>query len=228
MAAATDSLSVRRYNTSHGSHSHAHFQVLLGLDGVLDLEIEGRGTQVGAGAGVVIAPGDRHDFESRAGASCLVLDSSNSAWRGAIGVSDLPADALSLARYLAQACELGRTQGPRIGPMLLLESWPSLPTGGVQRARRAIDWPALNTWAQSRTDLPGVADLARQAHLSAAQFSARCQQELGLSPMQWLRRQRLVRARTWLTNGLSVAQTARRAGYRSTSALTAALRRERL
>ena len=41
-------LSLRRYGASRGSHAHAHFQVLVGLDGVLELEVEGRGRRVGA------------------------------------------------------------------------------------------------------------------------------------------------------------------------------------
>ena len=38
MAAAGESLSLRDYGPSHGSHSHDHFQVLVGLEGVLELE----------------------------------------------------------------------------------------------------------------------------------------------------------------------------------------------
>ena len=43
--------------------------------------------------------------------------------------------------------------------------------------------------------------------------------------MQWLRQQRLAHARQQRGLGLSVAEVARRTGYRSPSALTAALRR---
>jgi AraC-like DNA-binding protein len=71
-----------------------------------------------------------------------------------------------------------------------------------------------------------VSDLADQVHLSAAQFAARCRAELGMSTQQWLRGLRLEEAREWRRQGLSVAETARRTGYRSPSALTAALRRE--
>ena len=47
-----------------------------------------------------------------------------------------------------------------------------------------------------------------------------------MSTQQWLRGLRLAEARHWRSQGLSVAETARRTGYRSPSALTAALRRE--
>ena len=84
MDALSGSLSLRSYGASPGSHSHAHFQILLGLSGALELEIEGRGLRVGPGGGCVIAPGDRHDFASARGSLCLVLDSSHPDWARSI------------------------------------------------------------------------------------------------------------------------------------------------
>ena len=71
-----------------------------------------------------------------------------------------------------------------------------------------------------------VADLAGQVHLSPTQFATRCREETGQSAMQWLRSLRLLQARQLRAGGLGVAETARRCGYRSPSALTAALRRD--
>lgn len=221
---APDTLSVRHYGASPGSHAHEHFQVLLGLDGVLELEVEGRGQRVGAGAGLVIAPGDRHDFESALGARCLVLDSSDPGWARLIGLTP-PPDALPLAQYLALACTAGRTRARQLGPALLHEAWaPHAPP--PLRLRRAIDWTNLQAWAQNAAANPlSVANLAARVHLSTAQFNERCRQELGTSPMAWLRDLRLARARQLRAQGLPVADVARRCGYRSPSALTAALRR---
>lgn len=219
---AADQLSVRHYGASPGSHAHDHFQILLGLDGVLELEVEGQGRRVGSGDGLVIAPGDRHDFESARGARCLVLDSPDPAW-ARLGAAGPRPDALPLARYLASACTAGLVRARLLGPALLQEAWapPALPL----RHRRAIDWSALQTWAKGTAPLT-VADVAARAHLSAAQFSERCRQELGLNPMAWLRGLRLQQARQLRAQGLPVAEVARRCGYRSPSALTAALRRE--
>ena len=71
-----------------------------------------------------------------------------------------------------------------------------------------------------------VADLAKQVFLSPTQFAARCRSETGHSAMQWLRGQRLAHAQQLRAAGLGVAETAQRCGYRSPSALTAALRRD--
>lgn len=221
---AADALSVRHYGASPGSHAHDHFQILLGLDGVLELEVEGRGRRVGAGDGLVIAPGDRHDFESARGARCLVLDSADPTW-ARLGAAGPRPDALPLARYLASACAAGLLRARQFGPALLQEAWA--PALAPARPRRAIDWPGLQSWARGAAAAPlTVADVAARTHLSAAQFSERCRQELGLSPMAWLRGLRLDQARQLRAQGLPVAEVARRCGYRSPSALTAALRRE--
>ena len=225
MPAAHDHLSVRDYGASHGSHDHDHFQILVGLDGVLELEVAGRGQRIAAGDGCVVPPGERHEFEARAGALCLVLDSHARDWARAVAAPQ--PSTLALARYLALACTERLPRAQRLGPALLLEAWlpaaPALP----HRPRRAIDWDALALWALDGGPGTTVAELAARVHLSAAQLAARCRDERGQSTQQWLRDLRLAQARVWREQGLSVAETARRSGYRSPSALTAAQRRTR-
>ncbi|WP_143684479.1 AraC family transcriptional regulator [Variovorax sp. KK3] len=218
-------LSLRRYGASRGSHAHDHFQVLVGLEGVLDLEVEGRGLRLGAGEGHVVAPGDRHDFESLDGSHCLVLDTPLALWSPFAGQGPHAPRLLPLARYLAE-CLASPTPSPLAlhhAPALLLEAWG--PANATPRGR-TIDWAALASWAQARWHQPlGVADLAAFACLSPSQFAQRCRDEQGMSAMHWLRAQRLLQARQLRGSGMSVAETARRTGYRSPSALTAALRR---
>ena len=223
MAGAHDALSVRHYGASPGGHTHEHFQIMVGLEGSLELEIEGRGQRVEGGQGLVIAPGDRHDFESALGARCLVLDSANTAW-GQLAVVPSHESVGSLARYLAQACDTRLPLATLSGPSLLLEAWT--PERPLARMRRPIDWVRLHRWAMERIDAPlSVADLAAQVHLSKAQFGERCRSELHCSPMAWLRGLRLHAARQLRAQGLPVSEVALRCGYRSPSALTATLRR---
>lgn len=229
MPAAHDQLSVRDYGASHGSHDHDHFQILVGLEGVLELEVAGRGQRIAAGDGCVVPPGEHHDFEGQDATRCLVLDSHDPAWVRAVVAP--PPGVQPLARYLAAAVSAGLPRARQFGATLLLETWlqhnSAVATPPLERHCRPIDWAALIVWLQPRWQTPlTVADLAAQVHLSPSQFTARCQAEQGDSPMQWLRRQRLAQARAWRAGGLSVADTARRIGYRSPSALTAALRRE--
>ena len=110
--AAADALSLRRYGPSPGSHSHDHFQVLFGLEGALELEIEGRGRRVAQGEGCVIGPGARHDFEAQRGSLCLVLDSTQPGWAQCLQrAAAPPSHAHPLAQYLAHALQQGRPGG---------------------------------------------------------------------------------------------------------------------
>ncbi|BEU94789.1 helix-turn-helix domain-containing protein [Acidovorax sp. DW039] len=231
--AAPAALTLRRYGPAPGSHSHDHFQVLLGLSGTLELEIDGRGLRVPPGHGCVIAPQARHDFESSRGSLCLVLDSYHADWsQRATQLQGLP-HLYALARYLSQAVEQGLPLAQQHGPALLMEAWARLPDGHkpaadphLRRAARPIDWWGLQQWAQGHWHQQlTVADLAQRAHLSPSQFAARCRSDQGMSAMQWLRQQRLHQARELRAQGMPVAEAARRTGYRSPSALTAALRR---
>lgn len=223
-AAPSERLDVRTYTQAHGSHAHAHFQILVGLDGVLELEIEGRGLRVEPGGGCVVAPGERHDFESLGGARCLVLDSTYSGWADATPAPGEPTAAL--AQYLAEAWEKGLPRARALGPALLFESWRP-PFEEAVRPHRPIDWSFLAQWARDRWIETRVvtADLAAVVHLSPTQFAARCRKELGQSVQQWLRGLQLDHAQAQRARGFSVAEAARRGGYRSPSAYTAALRR---
>lgn len=226
MPTAHDHLSVRDYGASHGSHDHDHFQILVGLDGVLELEVAGHGQRIAAGDGCVVPPGERHDFEARTGARCLVLDSQAGDWARVSSAAPQPAT-LALARYLARACTDQLPRAQRLGPVLLLEAWSPAVLGLPSRPRRTIDWDTLARWALTAGPATTVAELASRVHLSAAQLAARCRDERGQSTQQWLRELRLAQARDWRAQGLSVAEVARRSGYRSPSALTAAQRRAR-
>lgn len=222
MGRARDTLSLRAYGASHGSHAHDHFQLLVGLDGVLELEVEGRGRRVAAGDAVLVAQGDRHDFESVAGSRCLVLDSGHALWSQCGAVPHRPWQVAALAQYLSHAID--QPLALAHAPALLLDAWRA--PAPSARARRKVDWLELGAWVQARLDRPvSVAELAQRVHLSTSQLALRCHEAQGMPPLEWLRLQRLTRARQLRDEGVAVAEVARRTGYRSPSALTAALRR---
>ena len=218
-----DSLSLRAYGASHGSHDHPWHQLIVGLEGVLELEVEGRGQRVSAGDGLLVPAGERHDFESTRGSRCLVLDSADPLWAECGVLPHRPRQVAALAGYLAEA--LAQPVALAHAPALLLEAWRA--PRPLRRPRRRIDWAELAAWVQSRLESPvSVAALAQRVHLSASQFALRCHEAQGIGPQEWLRLQRLARARQLRDMGTPVHEVARRTGYRSPSALTAALRRQ--
>jgi transcriptional regulator GlxA family with amidase domain len=85
---------------------------------------------------------------------------------------------------------------------------------------------AARDWAAARLDEPvDLAAMARQARMSVRTFTRRFRDETGLSPAQWLLRQRVEHARVLLeTTDLSVDEVARRSGFGTAVSLRQHLR----
>jgi AraC-like DNA-binding protein len=215
-------LTVRTYGKAPGGHVHDHFQVIWPLQGCLELEVEGRGVALQVGDALLVPPGDRHDFESRNGSRCLVLDSSESVWRHRASRPRFARSASQMAAFLAVALEEQLPLAIDSGEKLLAQSWGAAHVPA--KARRAIDWKKLTTWTCGRLDQKlRAADLADLSNLSETQFRARCLEELGLTPMQWIRSLRLDKASQLRDVGLKVADISALVGYANPSALSAAI-----
>lgn len=215
-------IELRHYGAAHGSHAHDHFQLLWGWRGELELEIEGRGHCVSAGRVAVIAPGERHDFEAPRGCACFVVDTDGTG-RALEPLAGRSFAASAFARRALPALA-GRPIEADAAALLL----SSLPAQPPRDAGRRIDWAALDAWIDARLSAPiSAAALASQVFLSSSQFAARCIAETGRAPIAYVRERRLALARRLRADGWPVQQLAPRCGYRSPSALTAALKRER-
>lgn len=81
-------------------------------------------------------------------------------------------------------------------------------------------------WALERLDgALGLSDLAEHAHMSVRTFTRRFRAEMGLSPTQWVVRQRVDRARALLeTTDFSVERIAYEVGFGSATLLRQHLR----
>jgi AraC-like DNA-binding protein len=153
-----------------------------------------------------------------------VLDTDDEAWLRCAEKPACDEEVAALARWLGLAWQRRGAMPATAATSLLLAWRPS--QAAACRPRRPVDWSWLSAWvAQNMHRDLTVADLASRVHLSASQLSDRCLEANGVSAMAWLRTQRLERARALRASGISVAETAHRCGYRSPSALTAALRR---
>ncbi|MFI7307960.1 GlxA family transcriptional regulator [Streptomyces hygroscopicus] len=99
--------------------------------------------------------------------------------------------------------------------------------GQAQYIRRPLPEPqqatttAARAWALGRLDRPiSLSELAAQEAMSVRTFTRRFREEVGVSPGQWLTRQRVERARHLLEDtDLSVDQVAREAGFGSPASL---------
>lgn len=209
-ATALDPTLVRRYDHEGGRHAHDHPQVLFGVDGALQLEVDGRSAWVDASCGLVVPAGATHAYRAAPVARVLVVD----------GMAPGPATD-RLRRF---ALPPGWRRAAR-DPEALLATLLAAPTLGP---RRRIDLDALaerigDDLARAWT----VADLAALCALSPQRLRARFAEALGLSPLAFVRACRLARAEQLLRGGMALDAVALQVGYARASALSAALRRDR-
>ena len=73
-------LTLRHYLEAPIAHSHEHAQLVFGLSGHLDLEVDGRGSQVRESSVMVLPFSAHHACGSRDGSRCLVLDVPTEHW----------------------------------------------------------------------------------------------------------------------------------------------------
>ena len=233
-------LTLRQYSHDLIIHSHEHAQLVFGLSGALDFEIDGRGSQVVQQSFAVVPSGAHHACGSANGSCCLVLDVPGDQW-----VSQSLGDhAESSRRLLDNAGRLSLDAGqsqlvawlanspvedPLIaqqGAVLLLASLNNARPDSV--GTRRLPYAALNAHIDQYAAYPlQVADLARVAGISSARLHARFVAECGQTPMDYIRSRRLHKAVTLLRESmLPIGEIACRVGYSSQSAFAAAVLRE--
>ncbi|MEO4030358.1 AraC family transcriptional regulator [Chromobacterium vaccinii] len=209
------------YGSDSIRHAHdGHHQWVLGLAGALELEMEGRPYLNGAGSAVRIPAGVSHCYAGAPGNWQLVLNVpiSESGVDAAACQLVLPDAARELADWAARHPQPGARQSILAG-MLLDLLLPGMPAVFALAAR-------LDRFLDSRLGRPlTVADMAAACHLSSSQFHARLRTETGLTPMAYLCRMRMERARRLLLSSrASVLEVALQVGYQSASAFSAAYR----
>ncbi|MDO7895327.1 helix-turn-helix transcriptional regulator [Pseudomonas citrulli] len=233
-------LTLRHYSHDLIVHSHDHAQLVFGLSGALDFEVDGRGSQVMQQSFVVVPAGAHHACGSPRGSRCLVLDIPSDEWLGqSLGdhadasrrlldsSARLPLDAgqSQLVSWLAASPVDDPLIGQQ-GAVLLLASLngirPPAPGG------RRLPFAALDAHIDQYAGYPlQVADLARVAGLSSARLHARFVAECGQTPMDYIRSRRLHKAVALLRESdLPIGEIAHRVGYSSQSAFAAAVLRE--
>lgn len=230
-------LSLRHYRHDLIAHSHEHPQLVFGLRGRLEFEVQGHGAQVDRQDLMVVPAGSHHACGSRHGSHCLVLDVPGPQWLeehlgehasnsrrlldrpGALG---LDSRQQQLVDWLANS-PVDDPLIARQGAVLLLASLN--PQASATAVARRLPYAAFDAYIEQHAAHPlQVSDLARLAGLSSARLHARFSAETGETPMAYIRQQRLLMARRLLRESLlPVGEVAARVGYGSQSAFSAAV-----
>ena len=234
-------IEVRRYSSDALVHAHDHHQLVLPLEGRLEMEIAGRGDSVRPERAALVAAGEHHSFRGAAGTTCLIVDISDPDLQGgpslhralwetvvarpfiqidpalerllAFLALEVAGDGLKGARA-ASACEL------LLGSLeQRLEIAPNRASAAIARALAYID--------RHYREPVAIEQVARAAGLSGSRLHALFRQELGASPGQTIAARRLTEAARLLERGeRSLADIAVSVGYGDQSAFTRAFRRQ--
>lgn len=210
MGLSCASVSQRRYTGSFDAHAHEHAQVLVGLRGHLELEVDGHAAFVDAACGLIVPAGARHAYEASLPARLLVLDAP-------------PGRGLDRCRRFLPPPHW-RAAPEALGAVQAIEQ-----LFGATRVlqRRAIRLDALNDAIDAELHAAwSTRRLAALCDLSAQRFHARFVELTGTTPMDHVRARRLAVAQQRLKAGWPLETTALHVGYASASALACALRRE--
>lgn len=224
------SISFRSYGTEGPVHSHDHVQIVLPIQGKLEIEVGGRGGILGRSRGVFIAPGVRHTQEAEGANRFLVLDCVRSGIREEIlerlsqfSFLNLSGAAHSLIHFLDLTAQQGEIRPSILGhsvPLLLGALFDARPLQASRLAMllRRIERSTGQDWPVSR--------MAQVCGLSASRLHALFRSELGTTPQGWLSSARLRRAEDLLTHSnLPISQLALQLGYSDQTAFTRAMRR---
>jgi AraC-like DNA-binding protein len=233
-------LTLRQYSRDLIAHSHDHPQLVFGLSGALDFEVEGRGSLVLQQSFVVIPAGAHHACGSPNGSRCLVLDVPDDEWIGQSLGDHADASHRLLDTPARLSLNAGQSQlvswlanSPVTDP-LIAQQGAVLLLASLNHARpaelsaRRLPYAALDAHIDQHAAYPlQVADLARIAGLSTARLHARFVAECAQTPMDYIRSRRLHLAMQMLgETALPIGEVADRVGYSSQSAFSAAMLRE--
>ncbi len=197
----------RIYQGEYSSHAHDHAQVLFGLSGCLELDMDGRAARVDRTTGLVVPAGVSHSYCTDSDSEVWVVDA-----------------ALCRGLEKLRAFQLPSRWQPSADTEQLLNCIADAPRA---LQRRALNPQTLQHQVQQALHEDwSIARMAALYALSVPQFHRRWKTLTGETPQRWMRRIRLEQAARLLQAGLSLDVAAARTGYRSASALCQALQRE--
>ena len=228
-------------STQH--HAHEFHQIVIGLRGRAEFEIEGLGGEISAFSGCIVPTNHMHYYVGQGENRQLILDLPTDAscvtghHHELSRLFDAPRF-FALDQPLKHFLEflileqesrkegLSAAQSDRLAATFLGCLHARLGGTPPPPQRRRLDLAQLDRFIDRHLAHPiAVADLAAQACLSEAHFSSCFREQTGLSPWQYVRSRRLATAHRLLEESrMPISQIAQSTGFTHQSALTHAFR----
>jgi AraC-like DNA-binding protein/mannose-6-phosphate isomerase-like protein (cupin superfamily) len=205
------SAGIRRYTGEYLHHEHEHAQIMFALQGRMELEIGGRCAFADTSCGMVIPAGVKHGFLASIDVRMFVIDLPAHVDIGKKRSFAVTAACRKSVRLADATLQLAQVmQAPRV-----------LARRGIalNRLDAALNGALHEAWSTVR--------MAQLFFLSPQRFHARLLELTGLTPQTYLRERRFDAAERLLRRGVPLETTAQQVGYRSASALSFALKRDR-
>ncbi|MDR5901525.1 AraC family transcriptional regulator [Halomonas icarae] len=227
-------------DTATRHHAHDYHQVVIGLHGRAEFEIEGLGGVISALSGCIVPANHVHYYAGTGDNRQLILDLSTRSAALTGPQQDL-ARLFDAPRFFTLDDPLKRYMGflleelnystpdPQQGDRLAATLLGCLHARLACKAKASpsrLDMVRLDRFIEAHlASRFSVADLARVACLSEAHFRHCFRQQTGLTPWQYVRRRRLEAARRLLDDSrLPLAEIAALTGFSNQSALSHACR----
>lgn len=231
--ATSHPLTFRTYGADGVLHRHEHVQIVLPMQGAMDIEVDGRGNRLDITRAAFVAPDTNHVQSAEGPNRFLILD---------CDLAEIDEDAVERLRrqtFLAipvavrrllefidlsiagssSAGQLPESLASHCAP-LLLDALSVVPqrASRLQALLRRMEAAPGRAWTAS--------SMARLANLSVSRLHTLFKAELQQTPQEWLSALRLRLVREALVESdVPLAELALRVGYSDQSALTRAMRR---
>ncbi|WP_028467913.1 AraC family transcriptional regulator [Neptunomonas japonica] len=222
------------------NHDHKYHQLVFGLEGNTEFDIQGRGANVGLGKGCLVPSATEHAFCGMGDNRIVVINIETAKLNSATlqtQVSRLfdKASYFSLdsqRQVLLQAICQEIKQTPADSPLLqacgntlLLSMQNLMSEPSPRRMNTQIDLAALDLYIQLNMHRKiSIAELAGSVFLSPSHFHSCFKEKAGITPHQYVLLKRLERGKEKLAAGWTILQTAEHCGFSSQSAFTHAFR----
>ena len=223
----TPRLAIKSYQDEHRPHAHTFAQLVLPIQGGMELELEGRGgTRLHTGLAALVAPDCDHAQRSAPDSRFLVIDCAAD-WLPAQTLDQalrqpglpIPPAARQLLAFaeLTSAATLAQ-HASDLTRLLLHSLTVTAPTSAFERLLVRVEAQPAGSWTN--------AAMANLAGVGLSRLHLLFHERFGQTPQAWLTDLRLRQAQRWLADSrLPIVEIALRVGFSDQAALTRAMTR---